>query len=151
MLLQNATLPLFGPPNGSTSSGSAPISKMAWTLFSRPSTHNPAATAIHSGRAMLLLRPTTIRTITAKMTGHAATSSLRRMRECTAMAPENANAKVAISAMRQSRTMRRTRAAKIRTQPVAISHARTRPARTAPVMAASNAAALDAGGIAESE
>ena len=58
---------------------------------------------------------------------------------------------VAISAMRQSRTTRRTRAAKISTQPAAISQARRRPARTAPVMAASNAAALDADGIAESE
>ena len=85
------------------------------------------------------------------MAGHAATSSLRKMRESTAMPPEKANAKVAISAMRQSRTMRRTRAAKISTQPIAISQARRRPARTAPVMAASNAAALAADGIADSE
>ncbi len=52
VLRQNATLALAALPNGMTSSGSAPIRKMACTLFSRPSTHNAAAAAIASGRAI---------------------------------------------------------------------------------------------------
>ena len=148
---QNPTLALPADPNGKTSSGSAPISKIACTLFSSPSTHNPAAAANPSGRALPARRPAAIRISSAKMTGQAATSSLRRMRECTAMPPEKAKAKVASMATRQSRTTRRTRPAKIRTQPVAISQARIRPARTALVMAALNAGASDAGGIVDSE
>ena len=104
-----------------------------------------------SGRAMLARRPATIRIISAKMTGQAATSSLRKIRECTATPPENANASVASIATRQSRTMQRTRPAKISTQPVAIRKARSRPARTALVMAASKAATLAADGIADSD
>jgi hypothetical protein len=147
--LQAATLALAALPNGITSNGSAPISKIACTLFSRPSTHNAAASAIPSGRAMPARRPATVRISSAKITGQAATSSLRKTRECTAMPPENAKASVAASAMRQSRTTRRTRNAKINTQPVAISQARRRPARTALVIAASNAVVSDAGGMAD--
>ena len=40
-LRQNATLALAALPNGRTSSGSAPISRIACTLFSRPSTQRP--------------------------------------------------------------------------------------------------------------
>ncbi len=148
---QNATLALVAAPNGRISSGSAPISKIACTLFSSPSTHKAAAAAIASGRATPARRPTTISSNSAKMTGQAATSSLRKMRECTATPPEKAIASVASMATRQSRTTRRTRSAKISTQPVAISQARTRPARTAPVMAASNAAVLAADGMVASE
>ena len=67
VLFQNATLALVVLPNGITSSGRAAISKIAWTLFSRPSTHNAAATAIPSGRATPARRPTTIRIISAKI------------------------------------------------------------------------------------
>ncbi len=148
---QNPTLALVALPNGRSIGGSAPISRIACTLFSRPSTHNPAAIAIASGRPVLARLPTTIRIISAKMTGQAATSSLRKMRECTAMPPENANATVAISATRQSRTIGRRRLAKISTHPVAISQARRRPARTALVMAASNALVSVAGGMADSD
>ena len=58
---------------------------------------------------------------------------------------------VASIATRQSRTMRRASVAKISTQPVAINQARRRPARMALVMAASNAGALDADGMAGSD
>ena len=151
VLRQNATLALSTPPNGRTMSGSAPISKMACTLFSSPSTHNAAASAIPSGRRRPARRPITIRISSAKMTGQAATNSLRKIRECTAMPPESANAIVASIATRQSRTMRRTRPAKISTHPVAISQASRRPARTAWVMALSNAAVSDADGMADSD
>ena len=90
---QNATLALAALPNGRIRIGSAPISRIACTLFSRPSTHNAAAGAIASGRTRPALRPATIRISSAKMTGQAASSSLRRIRECTATPPENAKAK----------------------------------------------------------
>ena len=106
--------------------------------------------AIASGRATLAPRPATIRISSAKMTGQAASSSLRRIRECTATPPENAKAKIAIIATRQSRTTRRIRPAKISTQPAAVNSASRRPARTAEVMAASKAATSDAGGMADS-
>lgn len=77
----------------------------------------------------------------AKMTGHAESNSLRKMRECTAMPPENAKAMVASNATRQSRIMERTRAAKIRTQPVAISRARTRPVAESEILGKSASAA----------
>ena len=147
---QNAILALSALPNGRMTSGSAPISRIACTLFSRPSTHNPAAAASASGRARLAWRPAAIRIINAKMTGSAATSSLRRMRECTATPPENAKASVASNATRQSRRMKRASPANISTQPVATRNASTRAARTADVMAASKAEASAADGIAGS-
>ena len=85
-----------------------------------------------------------------RSTGQAATSSLRRMRECTAMPPENAKARVASSATRQSRTMRRIKAREDQHAAGRDQEASTRPARTAWVMAASKAAASEAGGIADS-
>ena len=83
----------------------------------------------------------------AQLESMAAMNSLRRMRECTATPPENANAFVAISATRQSRTTLRIRPRKISTLAVAIRKARTRPACTACVIAASKVATSVAGGI----
>ena len=74
---QNATLLPAAAPKARPSSGSVPINRMACTLFSSPSTHSAAAAAISSGRARLARRPITIRIIRAKMTGQAASSSLR--------------------------------------------------------------------------
>src|SRR3981189_2052244 len=45
VLRQNATLALSAPPNGSMISGSAAISRIDCTLFSRPNMHNAAASA----------------------------------------------------------------------------------------------------------
>ena len=110
VLCQNATLALARFRTEGSGAAAAPISRMACTLFSSPSTQSPAASRHAERSRELARRPTAIRIISAKMTGQAATSSLRRMRECTAMPPDSANASVAIIATRQSRTMRRTRA-----------------------------------------
>ena len=126
-------------PNGRIRSGSVPISKIACTLFSRPSTQSAAATAIRAdARGWRGVRPRSGSSAqrsrgTPRPARCAGSANARR---CRRRARRQASPAARRASRARSGARARRKSARSR---LAIRKASTRPARTACVIAASKA------------